>query len=110
MTSQRGVGKAGIDQAAGNHKAEIAVCPLRGFAARTIWGKLQSAVRRDGGAYKNMPKGGISSILGGGNATGELLQEQLRCRVTAIHRKKSDLRLIMIGLTEGQQTWSKKIY
>jgi hypothetical protein len=48
MTSQRGVGKAGIDQAAQNHKAEIAVCPLRGFAARTIWGKLQSAVRRDG--------------------------------------------------------------
>jgi hypothetical protein len=54
MTSQRGVGKAGIDQAAENHKAQIAVCPLRSFAARTIWGKLRSAVRRDGGAYRNM--------------------------------------------------------
>src|SRR5262249_41105983 len=60
MTSQRGVGKAGIDRRAENHKAAMAVCPLRVFAARTIWGKFRYVIwllpgHCDGGASRNMP-------------------------------------------------------
>jgi hypothetical protein len=52
MTSQRGVGKAGIDRAVENHEAEITVCPLRGFAARTIWGK--SAIKTEGNSVNDL--------------------------------------------------------
>jgi len=43
---------------------EIAVCPLRGFAARTTWGQLQDAIRSPRRHFRSMMIG-LSDILFG---------------------------------------------